>query len=188
MRLFKRRIHTGWEMPEKERELRPHIKKIEKDARWEDPNEARERIIGLATQLRAGENDGDEKEFDKNLRATTVSGAIGFGGFAVAEALQKAGHDTAASAALKFGISAIAPYAFFGLRAWKTANDLRKIAYRRIYPRAREHAKNLEDRELKMWARHAAAARKRTTDPELEAWATAILHATVEEMRERGMI
>ncbi len=147
-----------------------------------------ERIIGLVGQLHEKDDEQARTDFDRNLGAATASGTIGFAGFAAAEALQKAGHGTAASAALKLGIAAMAPYALFGIKAWKTANDLRKMAYLKTYPKARAFAANLKDRDLRLWATHAATARKRTMDPELEAWATAILHATVEELKERGLV
>jgi len=176
-------------MPRREHELRKHIRKIERDAKKLDRDASREFIIGVFGELegRTAEVAKKSEEFDKNLNAATVSGALGFAGFTAAGALARAGHNTAASGALKFALSAMVPYAYFGIGAWKAATDLRKLTYKEAYPWAKERVKKLDDRELARWAMHAAAARK-TMDPELEARATALLHAATEEMLRRGLL
>ncbi len=172
-------------MPERERALREHIRAIEREARELNPYEAREWLIGkIGAKIGAGEN-REHEEFEGNLRAATVAGLIGAGSLAAAQGLNNAGHTTAASGLLKLGISAMVPYAYFGWKALRTANDLRKRAYRRAYEQMKGDVQNMEDAELRRLALHAAAARRSTADPELEAWATAIIHAAVEEMLRR---
>ena len=153
------------------------LARIEREAQGIPPDVAHQRLKSFF-EKNVGETNVNTAEFEANLRAATISGIIAAGAVGASKIAADIGAKYPSAVALKLGLAAMAPWAYFALKTWKEGKNVHDQAYARGYELAKQ-VKHLPPEVMAKILRDAKAA-MRSLDPEIAGFARGVLHALME--------
>jgi len=153
------------------------LARIEREAQGIPPDVAHQRLKSFF-EKNVGETNVNTAEFEANLRAATISGLIAAGAIGTSKISAELGASYPSAVALKIGLAAMAPWAYFALKTWKEGKNVHDQAYARGYELARQ-VKHMPP-EVRYKIMRDAKAATRSLDPEATGFARGVLHALME--------